>query len=987
MCGLTGWFVRAGLGPANWLPPVESDILGRVLRRLGIGRSGRRPSGGFGNGCDMAIERVFLDWSQPGLAAAAEYLLRRFGASGPWDMSGVVAATPGGRAGRRLLEILVDLAQRQDCVLTPPKIVTVGKLPELLYKRKKPFAGDLCQRLAWVEAMQSVEPSRLQRIVPSPPSANDRAAWLALADVLARLHRELAADGFNFASVVELGPQVEGFGDAEIKRWEALADVQRQYLDALDSLGLWDLQTARLFAIRNGLCCTDARIVLIGAVDLNRSQRKMLDQVADRVTSLVVAPSELAACFDEHGCLHSPAWLGRPIALADEQIDVVDDPVDQAEAVVRAIAEMDGRFRAEEISIGMPDESLVPLVEQHLRQCDVAVRYGVGRSLAGSPPGRLLSAVAEFLESPRFAGLAALVRHPDVERWLNRQGVGGDWLAQLDEYFSEHLSDAIDDEWLGEETQFDSLRRVSGEIRRLLQDLGGPAQPLDHWGRPIAELLLAVFGRSPLDPSQASDHAVLSACEEVRDALREQASIPAALMPSLSVAEAMRLVLDAMAEKRLAPPKTGQSVELLGWLELPLDDAPSLVVTTLNEGRVPGSLNGDLFLPNQLRRALEIEDNDRRYARDAYALAVLTASRRFLRLVVGRRNADGDPMMPSRLLFACDPRTVAQRVRRFCATPETSDGKPVSSGVLQPGPRSVFEPPRPRPLAEPVRSMRVTEFKDYLECPYRYYLRHQLRLAALRDSGEELDGRHFGTLAHAVLGEFGKSEAAEVEDVETIERFLDAELDRQLAASFGRDPLSVVLVQAEQLRLRLHAFARWQAEWARQGWRIEQVEIAPPSGKAALVVDGSPMGLRGRIDRIDVHRDDGRRMIIDYKTSDTTDTPERAHRRNGQWIDLQLPLYRHLVRWLEIVEPVELAYVVLPKNTAATGLLPSDWTAADLDDADRTAAEVVRGVRAERFWPPAKEPPGFSEDFAPICLDGQFRALLAAEAQQGANEL
>ncbi|MCE5303726.1 MAG: PD-(D/E)XK nuclease family protein, partial [Planctomycetaceae bacterium] len=627
----------------------------------------------------------------------------------------------------------------------------------------------------------------------------------------------------------------------------------------------------------------------------------------------------------------------------------------------------------------------VPLIEQHLRQYDVAVRYGVGRSLAGAPPGRLLSAAADFLESRQFADFAALVRHPDVERWLERQNVAGDWLAQLDRYFSEHLSASLDGPWLGEPEQCDSVRQAGDAVHRLLQELSGPAEPLDRWGRPIAELLLAVFGPSPLDPAQASDHAVLSACEEACNALREQASIPAALVPSLSAAEALRLVLDAMAEKRLTPPNTGRSVEMLGWLELPLDDAPALVVTTFNEGRVPGSLNGDLFLPNQLRRAMGIEDNDRRYARDAYALAVLAASRRFLRLVVGRRNADGDPMMPSRLLFACDPTTTAQRVRRFCETPEILGGKPVASGVLQPGPRSVFEPPRPTPLTEPVRSMRVTEFKDYLECPYRYYLRHRLRLVSLRDSGEELDGRHFGTLAHLVLGEFGKSDAADAEQVESIEQFLDAELDRQLAAQFGRAPLSAVLVQAEQLRVRLHAFARWQADWAHQGWRIEQVEIAPPPGKAALVVDGSPMGLRGRIDRIDVHRDDGRRMILDYKTSDAPETPERAHRRNGRWIDLQLPLYRHLVRWLAIAEPVEVAYVVLPKDTAATGLLPSGWTPDDLDDADRAASEVIRGVRTERFWPPAKKRPEFSEDFAPICLDGQFRAILAAEAQPGAT--
>ena len=77
-----------------------------------------------------------------------------------------------------------------------------------------------------------------------------------------------------------------------------------------------------------------------------------------------------------------------------------------------------------------------------------------------------------------------------------------------------------------------------------------------------------------------------------------------------------------------------------------------------------------------------------------------------------------------------------------------------------------------------------------------------------------------------------------------------------------------ILVQVEQLRLRLAAFAPWQAGWVAQGWRIEHVETGPEEGEAAIVVDGQPMFLRGRIDRIDVHESSGKRMIFDYKSAD-----------------------------------------------------------------------------------------------------------------------
>ncbi len=933
----------------------------------------------------MPIARTFLNWDKPGLKTAAEHLAANFGTPGELDLSNIVAAVPGGRAGRRLLEILVELADEHNQILTPPRIVTAGQLPELLYEARKPFAGELCQHLAWVEALKKCKPELLQTLTPAPPPADDLQAWLALAELIARLHRELAADALDFSNVADAGASVEGF--RESKRWQALASIQEEYLLLLDGFDLWDKQTARLFAIRQGECRIDARIVLIGTVDLNQAQRMMLDQVAEQVTALVIAPPELADCFDEHGCLRSDKWLQRQIPFTSEQIALVDDSSDQAEAVVHALAEMDGRFAPTQISIGVPDETLVPYIEQHLRQCEIPARYGVGRPLAGTLPGRLLKAAADMLEMPIFSNFAALIRHPSMQRWISAQAIEGDWLTELDNYYTNHIPHALGAEWLEADGRYQNIRRVESKIRQLLHGLIEPAKPLDQWAQPIIDFLLEIFGRLPLDSSKTIDRCIVAACDEVREALHEYASIPASMQPSVSGARALRQVLEDIGASKIAPPPDHEAVELLGWLELPLDDAPALVLTTFNEGRVPSSLNGDLFLPNQLRRALGIEDNDRRYARDAYATALLAASRQFFKVIVGRRTAEGDPMLPSRLLFACDDETMARRVKAFCSTAEISGGKPVAAGVLRPGAaRSRFDVPRPTPLTEPVTSMRVTEFKDYLACPYRYYLRHRLGLEALQDSAEEMDGAGFGTLVHATMREFGLGPLANSTDAEAIEQFLSEELDRQLADGFGKSPLSAIRVQAEQLRLRLRTFARWQADWAGQGWRIEHVEVAPDAGSAFLDVDGTPMHLRGRIDRIDVQPNTGRRMIIDYKSSDTPKEPDKAHRQADRWIDLQLPLYRHLATGLGITGPIDLAYILLPKDISGVGIAVAPWTVAELQEADEEAAEVVRKVRNQLFWPPTAPPPDFSEDFAPICQDGQFREAMDEDMDEGGFE-
>src|SRR5262245_58199180 len=143
----------------------------------------------------MPIRREFLDWRQPALAAAAEFLRGGYERDGQLDLSGVIVVVPAGRAGRRLLEILVDLTDRRKVAFTPPRIVTPDAFPELLYVPKLPFADELTQQLAWTDALRSAPPAVVAPVLPIPPPRDDLPRWLAIAQTLQRLHLELAADG------------------------------------------------------------------------------------------------------------------------------------------------------------------------------------------------------------------------------------------------------------------------------------------------------------------------------------------------------------------------------------------------------------------------------------------------------------------------------------------------------------------------------------------------------------------------------------------------------------------------------------------------------------------------------------------------------------------------------------------------------------------------------------------------------------------------
>ena len=317
----------------------------------------------------MTNRRVFLGWNRPGLGVAADYLAQRFGSPGRLDMSGVVAIVPGARSGADSWKSSLGERKKRKVAFHPPRIETPGRLPELFYQPKFPFANALTQQLAWMEAVRRFDPARLKQILSVLPQETDLLAWLSLGEMLARLHRELAAEGLDFADVAEKGTKLAEFREAP--RWRTLAEIQQNYLNILDRLEVWDVQTARRVAVEHAECRTDMDIVLIGLADMNRSLRQMLDQVSSHVTALVLAPPELADRFDPYGCLALAPWLEATMDLADHQIELVDDPADQSQAAVRAIAALGGGYRGEQITLGVPDTRILPYLQQHLRQAGV----------------------------------------------------------------------------------------------------------------------------------------------------------------------------------------------------------------------------------------------------------------------------------------------------------------------------------------------------------------------------------------------------------------------------------------------------------------------------------------------------------------------------------------------------------------------------------------------------------------------------------------
>jgi ATP-dependent helicase/nuclease subunit B len=561
-----------------------------------------------------------------------------------------------------------------------------------------------------------------------------------------------------------------------------------------------------------------------------------------RLRILVHAPEDMADAFDELGCVRPEHWLRAEIELTDEQLAIVGHPSAQAREAAVAVARLDGAYAADEVVVGVPDEEVVPALEREFASAGVATRYMAGegderapefrmltagvpaRYAAGVPmertsPFRLLQAIADVLRDHSYESVAALARHPAFGDWLCRRRWQVDhpgaaafresdgWLAQLDTFLCERSPHTITGELGGAGGRG---RAVAEALRTaLLGDamLGGlhGTRPLREWMPRLLALVLEIYGERALHRHIRDEQRLLAFAQKLREIATSFERVPSDLDETCDAATAIQVVIDGVAGEASPPDADDIAIELLGWLELHLDDAPVAILTGMNEPFVPEAVNADAFLPNALRSRLGMEDNDRRHARDAYQLTAMLHSRR-VHVIAGRRTLLGDPLRPSRLLLATSGTTLARRVRTYLddagSAVTTTPGEATHDAPAHDAPThdtrapvaatvvgaSRFALPPERVISLPVvpTSLRVTGFGAVLKDPYAWALDNAIGGDVVDDAQRELDPLRFGTLAHRVLEMFGKTTAAASADVDVVADALDACLDEYVAGTTAR---------------------------------------------------------------------------------------------------------------------------------------------------------------------------------------------------------
>jgi ATP-dependent helicase/nuclease subunit B len=906
---------------------------------------------------------VFLGWDTPPIESLTHWLTTQYTVDNHLDLSGTIIVLPAASAVKSLLTRLIDHCQSNDLLFFPPTAVTLGHLPEYLYTTR-PAASATLQSLLWTDvARKAAVSNNLARVFPTTPHLEHFASWYAIGETLATLHTELAGELHDFQSVVEYCEQ-SGHTD-EVRRWQQLAALQRAYLDQVDSLGFWDIQTARLIAVKQSECSTDKQIIVAGCVDINQTIQGMLDPISDNLTVVTFAPEKEKGRFQANGALNTDAWNEQSIELASAQLTMVESPSAQALACANVVADYSATGSdQQDFIIACPDADDEPYIVRLFERQSTPVSSLKGRSLEQNTVVTTLRLLGSFVHTNSYESFSSLIRLPDIQQYFIEGGVVGDLISLSDDFHEKHLPKHTD-RIRGLTGKYENLSTALNLLDELVLPLLSGSSPISHWCDAILNTLNKVYGQRLVQINDPQDTSVLCGTRAISRSLAHLADADRSFQTVCEVTACIDLTLDlAIAEVETLQPALG--IAITGWLDVAWGEQANVLIAGFNEGTIPSSITSDPFLPNSLRASLGLVDNARRFARDAYTTTLLVNSRETVMFFCKRADAAGMPLWPSRIALSGDTQQIAERLNSFSdvnsETPSISALYNVSSSPL-PTVQIPFDDANKTEFS-------VTELRDYLSCPTRYYLKHILSIGTATDNSRELSALAFGNLLHDTLNDFGMSELSRSTDVDAIYEFLKSCLQSRVDKLYGEYSYAVVPLQISQLNNRLRAFSRWQGAWIADGWEIIETEYNCSPG-VPISQEHPELVVRGRIDRIDYHGETSSWSVFDYKSSESCHLPEKMHncKEAPYWKDLQLPLYRHLAKSITGTTKIQLGYINICNDLQAIGSYFAKWDSDQLRTADLVAIEVMRAIHTNQFETLGNTKPTFFSEYSYLLGD------------------
>jgi ATP-dependent helicase/nuclease subunit B len=922
---------------------------------------------------ELTPNREFLGWDAPLLDSVTEWLLAENRRD---QLSSTMVIVPTSNSGRRLRLVLSDNGGVLSPHVLPPsrlfEVDGVATRQESLW--------------AWVNVIRQLDIEEYPHLFPNhePGSMASFSAALALTRQMVTL-RDMLADG-------DASFQNAQYHSPEKERWEELGRIESQMLKCL---GKWSLRDSVL-AKRDQAKSPElppgvTRIVVACVPDPTLLALRALQSFLTSglpVTVLIHAPSTENESFDPWGIPLSDSWTKRNIDIPDwqQRLHVVDSSTEAAELSVSVLSEE--KTASENTALALCDPTFAPALDKAFEEAAWPLFNPDGKSLSDSGLIALLRVMRELTgPGASFAALREFVRLPGAELFLPEK-TSRQWAAKLmDQLHLAHLPETLDDAlYLASENEKKVLNSIAVKLAELKSTKLSTA--LRNW-------LLYWLEQTDSSVAEATETGLAEALE----ALERIESIGESPNPQ----EVFEMFAESVSSARISAERGDTVLDLQGWLEISYDPAPHLILAGMHEECVPDGTADDMFVPDSLREKLDLRDSRGRFARDAFLLQAALKSRSKngrVDALVARFNDAGEARKPSRLLMRQSGKELAAIVCHLFA--ESTSDKSTGGAWQRDWTLKVPEVNNPYvgSADDPPNRLSPSAIKDYLNCPFRFFLKRIVKMNPFESGKREMNAMDFGNLCHAVVEAFGADPTMrDSTDPEGIYANLSSLLDEKMKRQFGGQINLPLMVQLESARERLRAFALAQAAERADGWQIMETELRVGQDDIHWQIAGHPLGMI--IDRIDRHEDGKRWRVWDYKTSGKAKKPDEQHqitwresenrpllaelipaqgrKKERRWADVQLPLYAAFVQQhFKTGNLPEVGYINLPRAVSDVGFSP--WYGFDettLDHAMTWAEAVIEKIKAGEFDQAAIYPAKEREwdDFEELAPDGISNAF------------
>jgi len=925
----------------------------------------------------MSIRKYFLGWDRPLLDLANDFLKKEL-----LNKSGkTLVVVPSKQAARKLKQCLRDNSKIKNRII----VETPEKALDFLCESSLKPATSNEKLLAWTLTLKNIEFDKIRNIFPITPQEKSTSWAIRTSKPFISLKNSLSEGALNISDVI----QNTGEDFIDLSRWHELELLEKEVENLLNQNNSTHLSKP----LEKAKISLDdfEEIYLVGLPDPPKLLTSALGHILDdhKINIVIYAPEDRHDSFDMWGKPNINAWSNHKVNIPDSEnsIHIGLGPSDQAQTLSRIISGYSDPQGI--VGIINNDSELLEPINSELKKIKLNSHNPSGKSCASNELYATISLFYDLVISGSFESAIQLLKNPDIiDSIISKFHQDVDENPQLDlfaESSNNNNSNNSNDSKIAEAltslnllkekhlpTSLNKALKFSSkkDYPKLTQNL---LEQLHEWMTQLSEdlnenlplILQFIYSNRHFDSE--GDREFNSTAKHLMSLLEEMRTSP---LSSMSPGDQLDFILTSLRNEITQKKREPDSLEIQGWLEALWDENPHLIITGVNEGCIPFRIEGNIFLPDSMKKNFGLRTNDSILARDNYILNSILNCRRHngrVDLILGKNSMEGNPLKPSRLLFQCEDNELADRALNICS-------KVDSSVVIHPWKLAwKLKPKEVDKNAKIFTEIAVTKFKDFLSCPFRFYLNNLMDMNDNQIAGMEMNPRQFGSFVHSVLEDFGNNESIKdsTEEGEII-KYLESRVDARCYTLFGSNVTVPLAYQIKSIKERLKWFSSIQARERSLGWKIIHSEFRIHN-KRSIEIGG--LKLRGTVDRVDYNEKDDTWRILDYKTSTNAEKPSPAHLKNltqsysgslpdwcilelgkkrHSWTNLQLPLYVHTAKSIFEQRDIASGYFNLTNSKQSTKIdMWTDLNDEHIESAVTCAENIANEIKNGNFWPPS----------------------------------